>query len=68
MKRIVLAASTGFLLLSGLAWARNVITTPAGCHSEFGSGGASKACTACVKGGGKYVQHAAKKGVWACEK
>lgn len=56
------------VLVSGLAWARSVVTTPAGCNSEFGHGDASKACVSCVKSGGKFVQHASKKGAWACEK
>ena len=53
--------------VAGEAWARSVITTLAGCHSEFGNGSASKACAACVKSKGRYTQHAAKKGVWVCE-
>lgn len=54
--------------LSTLAWARDTITTPAGCNSEFGAGsGAAKACTACVKSGKKYRLHVKNKGAWVCE-
>lgn len=66
MKRnVVLALAVGALLGATAAWARSVITTVAGCKQEFGKG--SKPCEACVKGGGRWTQHAAKKGVWACE-
>lgn len=63
--RIVIVIS---LTIGSLAWARNLISTQAGCNSEFGHGHAKDSCVACVKAGGKYVQHAAKKGVWVCEK
>ncbi len=64
-RSLSLALCLGFVLGASTAWARNVITTVAGCKQEFGKG--SKACEACVKGGGRWTQHAAKKGVWACE-
>jgi hypothetical protein len=61
-------AFAAVLAVSAVAWARSAITTPAGCNSEFGHGSSmTKSCTACVKGGGTFRQHAAKKGVWACE-
>lgn len=65
MRQVVIAVAVSFTLSAGVAWARNVITTVAGCKQEFGKG--SKPCEACVKGGGRWTQHAAKKGVWACE-
>jgi hypothetical protein len=67
MKRLITSAAVVIALLAGSAWARSVITTVAGCKSEFGRGDASKACEVCVKGKGRYTQHAAKKGVWVCE-
>lgn len=67
MKRIVAFAAVAVLLVAGAAAARSVITTLAGCQSEFGRGGGAKACEACVKAKGRFTQHAAKKGQWACE-
>lgn len=65
MKKVAIAVALSFTLGAGVAWARNVITTVAGCKQEFGKG--SKPCEACVKSKGKWVQHAARKGVWGCE-
>lgn len=62
---LLIALVAGLSLGAATAWARNVITTVAGCKQEFGKG--SKPCEACVKGGGRWTQHAARKGVWACE-
>lgn len=67
MNRLVTTAALIIGLTAGVAFARSVITTLAGCKSEFGHGGASKSCEACVKGKGRYTQHASKKGVWVCE-
>jgi hypothetical protein len=67
MNRVVSFAAIAILLAAGVASARSVITTLAGCQSEFGRGGAAKACEACVKAKGRYAQHASKKGQWACE-
>jgi hypothetical protein len=63
--RVVLAV---VVTLGTLAWARDTITTPAGCNSEFGAGsGAAKVCTSCVKSGKKYRLHVKNKGAWVCE-
>lgn len=67
VNRLVAVAAATLMLTASFAWARSVITTLAGCKSEFGHGGASKSCEACVKSKGRYTQHAAKKGVWVCE-
>lgn len=68
MKKLASFAFAAALTVSAVAWARSAINTPAGCNSEFGRSSAlTKTCTACVKGGGTFRQHAAKKGVWACE-
>ncbi len=66
MKRTLKFAVVAVMLVGSAAWARSVIKTLAGCASEFGHGAAAKSCQACVKGGGTYQQHAAKKGVWQC--
>lgn len=63
-KTLLATIALTFTLGAGVAWARNVVTTTAGCKQEFGS--ASKLCEKCVKGKGKWTQHAAKKGVWSC--
>ncbi len=56
------------LAVSAAAWARSAITSPAGCNSEFGHNTSmAKTCTVCVREGRTFRQHAAKKGVWACE-
>lgn len=67
MNRILTIAAATLMLTASVAWARSVVTTLAGCKSEFGHGGASKACETCVKAKGRYTQHASKKGVWVCE-
>ncbi len=67
VNRLVAFAAATLMLSASVVWARSVITTLAGCKSEFGHGGASKSCEACVKSKGRYTQHAAKKGVWVCE-
>jgi len=67
MNRIVAIAATTLMLTATVAWGRSIITTLAGCKSEFGNGGAAKSCEACIKSKGRYTQHAAKKGVCVCE-
>ena len=67
LNRLITVAAAALMLSASVVWARSVITTLAGCKSEFGHGGASKSCEACVKSKGRYTQHAAKKGVWVCE-
>ena len=61
---LVVALAVG---LPGLALARSLITTLAGCKSEFGSGGQYKACEKCIKGNGKFALHPKNKGAWVCE-
>lgn len=67
MKPVAIALALSFTLGTGLAWARNMITTLAGCKQEFGNH-ASKPCESCIKSKGRWVQHAARKGAWACER
>ena len=67
MKKLGLTFVFAVCLGSGLAWARTLVTTPAGCHAEF-SGGQVKTCEKCVKSGGKYILHVKNKGAWVCEK
>lgn len=67
MRPFVISTILVISLCSTVAFARSVISTLAGCKSEFGNSSASKACEACVKGKGRYTQHASKKGVCVCE-
>lgn len=67
MKQVAVAVAVSFTLGVGVAWARNMITTQAGCNQEFGMR-AAKPCVECVKSKGRWVQHAARKGVWQCER
>ncbi len=66
MKNLLITIACASSLVAGIAWARTLITTQAGCNNEFGVKGA-KACVACVKGGGKYAKHPKNKGAWVCE-
>lgn len=71
-KRMGWSFAAATALLAGLwcadAWARNTITSPAGCSQEFkGNKDAIKACQACTRDGGHYKQDAHKK-TWSCQK
>lgn len=62
---LTFALCTAWLAAPSTAEARSVITSPAGCNSEFkGNKGIKSSCNVCVKNNGRFKQDHKRR--WAC--